>query len=159
MIILDGSDFFNVSSRAEALKSSLNLILIRGLPGTGKTTMSEALLRRRVVETYWEADQYFSWEGGAYEFLPMEINHAHAWCQLNVRRQLTGKRSVAVSNVFARLQHIGDYAKVASELGAGFCVIEMPNNISSVDLALRSKHGLSTERIAEMRNGWEPLRR
>jgi len=50
--------------------------LIRGLPGSGKTTMAKKIEGFE----HFEADQYFE-KDGSYEFDPSELNSAHEECQ------------------------------------------------------------------------------
>lgn len=52
------------------------LILIRGLPGSGKTTMAKTLYPDHVL---CEADQFFETDKG-YIFDGSKIKEAHAYC-------------------------------------------------------------------------------
>ena len=51
------------------------LFIVRGLPGSGKTTLAKSL-----GSVHFEADMYFM-EGNEYKFDITKIKKAHEWCQ------------------------------------------------------------------------------
>jgi energy-coupling factor transporter ATP-binding protein EcfA2 len=55
------------------------LILLRGLPGSGKTTLARSL-----GGMHMEADKYLMYSG-KYEFDASKLRDAHNWCQNAVR--------------------------------------------------------------------------
>ena len=55
------------------------LFLVRGLPGSGKTTFAKQL-----SDIVFEADMYFE-SNGEYKFDPSKIRDAHEWCKGHVR--------------------------------------------------------------------------
>lgn len=87
-----------------------SLTLIRGIPGSGKTTLARQLM---IVfgETgaHFEADQYFE-KSGTYEFDMTKIGRAHYECQMNTYKALTQGKNVIVSNTFTMLKEIDPYA-------------------------------------------------
>lgn len=77
----------------------MELVLIRGLPGSGKSTYA-----RRFYSGYvhCEADHYFYDKDGVYRYNPDLIRQAHAACQKKAREALRSGKSVVVSNTFVR---------------------------------------------------------
>ncbi len=93
------------------------LVLIRGLPGTGKTT--QALSYVNDGYKHFEADQFFMVDG-RYCFDAKRLSEAHASCLKQAKEALETGELVCVSNVFATVEDIKPY----TELGADYQVVE-----------------------------------
>lgn len=92
-----------------------NLILVRGLPGSGKTTMANIFANDDTAVL--AADDYFTNEHtGEYNFIPEEIGQAHTECQ---KRCLTCMKNevstIVVHNTFTRESEMDAYFKMAKE--------------------------------------------
>lgn len=74
----------------------MKLTLIRGLPGSGKSTLAKTL-----PAVHFEADMYFIADDGVYRYDKAKISDAHEWCRAEVKRALTNKQDVVVSNTFS----------------------------------------------------------
>ncbi len=79
---------------------SARLVLIRGLPGSGKTTMASVL--SLLGYKHFEADMFFVGDDGVYRHDSTMLKSAHAWCQTNVRNALKEGHRVVVSNTFTQ---------------------------------------------------------
>ena len=74
------------------------LFIVRGLPGSGKTSLGHKL-----ALLVYSADDFFTDEEGRYNFDPSQLGEAHAACQLNVRKALEFECwKVAVTNTFTQ---------------------------------------------------------
>lgn len=126
----------------------MDLVLIRGLPGSGKSTMAKtmALLGGYHVE----ADQYFC-RSGEYRFNLSLLNAAHIWCLLWTERYLQQGRTVIVSNTFTQEWEMQPYFALAKELGKKVKIIEAKGTWKSI-------HGVPEEAIQRMRDRWEPIK-
>ncbi|XP_058999777.1 NEDD4-binding protein 2-like 1 isoform X4 [Mustela lutreola] len=58
-----------------------HLYLLRGLPGSGKTTLARQLQHDFPRALIFSTDDYFFREDGAYEFNPDFLEEAHEWNQ------------------------------------------------------------------------------
>lgn len=87
------------------------MILVRGLPGSGKSTIAKNL-----IGWYWhlETDQYWM-KDGEYKFDASKLGEAHAWCQAETRKLLTNGFSPVVSNTFTTKKELKPYFEIAKE--------------------------------------------
>jgi|AZIC01.1.fsa_nt_gi predicted kinase len=81
------------------------IVLIRGVPGSGKTTMAE---RDFPSHIHVEADMYFV-KDGKYCYEPTLIKDAHKWCQEKTRDAIKQGKSVVVSNTFIKVWEMNPY--------------------------------------------------
>lgn len=129
----------------------MKLYLVRGLPGSGKSTRASHLDVTEVCE----ADQYFE-IGGDYQFDPKKLSQAHAWCREKTRRVLQRGESVAVANTFTQWWEMEPYFQMAEETGAEVEVVSVyDGGCSDEELAARNLHGVPLETIRRMRERWE----
>lgn len=121
----------------------MQLTIIRGLPGSGKTTTA----RKLGIKHHYEADMYFE-KDGKYMFNPADIGAAHSWCQQQVRTALKKGEDVVVSNTFCMQWEIQPYIDMAKEFGAEITLIECTGNFTSI-------HGVPQEVMQRMAEKWE----
>lgn len=125
-----------------------NLILIRGLPGSGKTTIANKLLDEIGNSFHVEADMFFMRETGKYEFDKEKLKDAHKWCFDMACFALRGERTVIVSNTFVMKWEMEPYINFAVASGMPFKIITATGSYQSV-------HNVPSETIERMKARWE----
>lgn len=121
------------------------LVLIRGIPGSGKTT--KAMGYQNDGYRHFEADQFFMVEG-EYRFDPNKLPEAHSWCLQQTRAALEAGEFVCVANVFSTVEDIQPYA----ELGVDYQVME-------ATYPGQSTHKVSAAALRAMKATWVPTDR
>lgn len=91
----------------------MELVLIRGLPGSGKSTMARAM----TTHEHYEADMFFTDASGAYNYDREKIKDAHEWCQRETFKALANGKRAVVSNTFTRLFEMEPYIEMARTFG------------------------------------------
>ena len=135
-----------VASRDDSSPDVQKLTLIRGIPGSGKTTFANTLTASVVVE----ADQYFIDKDGAYQYENHRIKEAHNWCQLETKRLLKAGHNVAVANTFVKNWEMKFYKSLADDMELAFEVVEMKGSYQNV-------HGVPDAIVKRMASQFESL--
>lgn len=133
------------------------LVLVRGLPGSGKNAFAETILSGKAKSraSVVSADDYFETSGG-YKFDPLQLPQAHAACQQRTERLLRFDSTVVVANTFSQRWELEFYFQIASRLVVRTHVVDLyDGGLTDEELAARNKHGVPVETIAQMRGLWE----
>lgn len=117
------------------------LYIIRGLPGSGKSTFAH-----QICDTVISADDYFMDENGNYDFDPALLNQAHDWCFSMVRLYMESKVTVAVANTFTREKEVIPYMELAEKYGYTVFSVICENRHGS-----QSVHDVADNTINKMR--------
>ena len=146
--------------------SDKNLVLVRGLPGSGKSTFASNL-EGILADVYYfdvmhiEADMYFVRPDGCYDFNYKFLGKAHDWC-FNEAVGFIHKvgdllypepECVIVSNTFTQEKYMQKYISAFDEkLGGSFnlYIIECKGDYGSI-------HHVPEEVISSMEDKWEEL--
>jgi predicted kinase len=130
---------------AEIVKT---LYLLRGLPGSGKTTIGRLLAGKG--RTY-AADDYFT-TLGRYKFDPDLLPVAHRFCESVVGKAMAfGAITIAVANTFIERRHMEPYRAMARQYGYHLVELTVETDLTDEELAARNEHGVPAETIARMR--------
>ena len=124
------------------------LTLVRGLPGSGKSTYASRLVNSHTQHV--EADMYFIDRDGNYAFNPSLLHAAHVWCLDRTTAFLIGGTSVIVTNTFTTMKEMQAYLDVARRFGLKLDVIEMRSQYGSI-------HGVPEATMEKMRKRWVTL--
>lgn len=120
------------------------LVLIRGLPGGGKSTAASVL--SMIGYRHFEADMYFEVDG-TYQYDAAQIRDAHDWCKQMTRKALANGENVVVSNTFTQLREMEPYFAMPA---SGIKVIEATGRWKNV-------HDIPASMIERMAARWEPF--
>lgn len=138
------------------------VLILRGLPYSGKTTFASQLevpdLAEKVVCS---ADDYFRTSDGRYEHRPERIADAHAWCFrefLRASRTQAPRSLIVVDNTNIRLWEASPYVAVANAYGLKTRVItfECPTTEIERRHKLRTGQVVPLDAIERMRAAFEP---
>ena len=130
-----------------AVADIMQLILVRGLPGSGKSTHARVIANEIFRCASIEADMYFT-KNGEYVFDAKKLGDAHKWCLDTTSEFLSDGISVVVSNTFTTKKELKPYFDIAKEFGIKPHVILCQGNYKSV-------HNVPEETLEKMRNRLE----
>lgn len=131
------------------------LFLIRGVPGSGKSTFARHLWNDCEI---CEADKYFyDKETGEYNFNPSKLKAAHEWCRNEVENRMKENKQnsryypeIVVSNTFTQEWEMEPYFKLAKEYGYMVTSIIIENRHGGTNV-----HGVPEESIRKMKDRFE----
>lgn len=119
------------------------LFIVRGLPGSGKTTLSN-----KICDTVYAADDYFYDKDGNYNFDVNRLGAAHKWCEYAVKTSMeTGIERIAVNNTFTREREMKPYLELANKYGYTTFSLIVENRHGN-----NSVHNVPKETLKKMEN-------
>jgi len=135
------------------------VIVLRGLPGAGKSTLANQLIAEASVEgrtvSIFSADKFFVGPNGIYRFDRTQLGAAHGRCLRHYARKLSwletasaGPQTIIVDNTNTTVSEILPYVKLAQAFSLSFEVVTI-----SCDPALaaaRNIHGVPGAKVQEM---------
>lgn len=127
------------------------LYLIRGVPGSGKSTFAELMNMQAMTLINLEADDYFKTYNKEtnsfyYNFDPTKLQAAHKYCQTAAKIFLKDGFNVSVSNTSVTDWEVQTYKDIADECGAKFVSLIVENYHDG-----KNVHGCPDEKVEQMK--------
>ena len=124
------------------------LILLRGVPGSGKSTVAKLF---GDAPCHYEADMFFIDERNVYRFEPAKIKDAHNWCRHKTMEAMkAGHPTVIVSNTFTQEWEMDAYYELAKEYGYRVHTLIVENRHGGVN-----EHVVPEYKLQAMKNRFE----
>jgi predicted kinase len=130
------------------------LTLVRGLPGSGKSTFANFIWNDYAI---CEADKFFYDKEGNYNFDATKLREAHEWCRNAVETRMKDNQNnpqfypeIVVSNTFTQKWEMEAYYKLAEQYGYKVFSIIVENRHDGVN-----QHGVPADKLEQMKNRFE----
>lgn len=125
--------------------------VIRGLPGSGKTSIAKKLVAQLSDARVVEADEYFYQQDGSYQFDASKLKLAHEWCFDQFKKIVDDVYSnVIVSNTSTMCWEFERYKKYAEENSYMVHVLICENYHNGENV-----HNVPSDKINQMKNRFE----
>ncbi|QHZ59991.1 hypothetical protein PJKIFABJ_00036 [Pseudomonas phage PE09] len=126
-----------------------NLYLIRGLPGSGKSTFAETISDALNAQ-HFEHDRYLFTPEGDYVWTPGRMAYAYRQCLRDTECAMGDGLTVVVSNVFPTSKSLKNYRKLAEKYGYKVTYIVVENRRGGVNI-----HDVPQEALEDMRRAFQ----
>lgn len=129
------------------------LLLVRGLPGSGKTTLAETLIGK---DNVYSADDFFTDTIGNYNYNISRIHEAHIFCFGNVKQRMIYETEnsqfsiIAVANTFTQEWEMEKYINLAKEFGYTVHSVIVENRHGGKNI-----HSVDDDKLEQMKNRFE----
>ena len=130
------------------------LFVVRGLPGSGKSTFATHIWNEYAV---CEADKFFYDKEGNYNFDPTKLKESHAWCRQEVETRMIDHQNneqyypeIAVSNTFTQEWEMEEYFKLAEKYNYKVVSLIVENRHGG-----KNVHGVPDDKLEIMKNRFQ----
>jgi predicted kinase len=130
-----------------------DLILLRGLPGSGKTTLAHIILQHpaNLEQEVLSADDFFTNEEGEYNFDSSKLREAHNYCQFRCSERMRQEKSrIVVANTFTEEWEMEEYIKMAERYNYRLHTIIVENRHGSNNV-----HGVPEDKLQKMKDRFQ----
>ena len=130
-----------------------DLILLRGVPGSGKTTLANVILQQpnNNPQEILSADDFFEDANGEYNFDPTKLKEAHNYCQFRCsERMRQQKAKIVVANTFTQEWEMDEYIKMAERYNYRVHTVIVENRHGNENV-----HGVPEDKLQQMKNRFQ----
>lgn len=133
------------------------MVLVRGLPGSGKTYLATKLLNLDVGNAKWDeflfsTNDFFN-ETGRYMYEPHKLEDAHTWNQRRAFKSTKNNRSpIIIDSCNLEIREMKAYCTMAVQFGYIIEIVEVatPWALNPIELMVRNVHDVDEETIQSM---------
>ena len=130
-----------------------DLILLRGVPGSGKSTLGDIILQttQQQKPDVLSADNFFIDDKGVYNFDPTKLKEAHNMCQQKCAERMRLEFSkIVVANTFTQEWEMQPYFEMANRYGYRVHTVIVENRHGGKNI-----HSVPDEKVEQMKNRFE----
>ena len=130
-----------------------DLILLRGVPGSGKTTLANIILQQpnNNPQEILSADDFFEDENGEYNFDPTKLKEAHNYCQFRCSERMRQQKvRIVVANTFTQEWEMDEYFKMAERYNYRVHTVIVENRHGNENV-----HGVPEDKLQQMKNRFQ----
>ena len=135
------------------LDNQRDLILLRGLPGAGKTTLANSILlvKYTTESDVLSADDFFMGENGHYEFDSSKLKDAHNYCQFRCSEKMRqGAQRIVIANTFTQEWEMEPYFKMANVYGYRVHTVIVENRHGGENV-----HNVPEDKLQQMKDRFQ----
>jgi predicted kinase len=130
-----------------------DLILLRGLPGSGKTTLAKVILQlpSNTEPEVLSADDFFENKDGEYIFDASKLKEAHNYCQFRCSERMRQQKSkIVVANTFTQEWEMDEYFKMAERYNYRVHIVIVENRHGNQNI-----HGVPEDKLQQMKDRFQ----
>ena len=130
-----------------------DLILLRGLPGSGKTTLANIILQQpnNNPQEILSADDFFEDKEGEYNFDASKLKEAHNYCQFRCSERMRQQKSrIVVENTFTQEWKMDEYFKMAERYNYRVHTVIVENRHGNENI-----HGVPKDKLQQMKDRFQ----
>jgi predicted kinase len=130
-----------------------DLILLRGIPGSGKTTLGEVILKspQSTNNLVLSADDFFMDNNGNYNFDATKLKQAHNMCQqICAEAMKNGSYKIVVANTFTQEWEMKPYFEMAERYNYRVHSVIVENRHGNSNI-----HEVPEDKVKQMKDRFE----
>ena len=148
-------------SSIQFVQSSLTMLILRGLPGSGKSSLVGRIRKTYPQAEVCSADAYFTHADGSYQYDRDKIKEAHIFSQEKAEALCRDACNlVIVDNTHVKRWELQPYLNIATKFRYSVVILEpqTPWAKDPEQLAMRNSHNVKANVIRKKLKEWQEIR-